>query len=223
MCHGVGKKDENRIYKPISVLPNENDYLNTIKNDYYVMLLETSIYNYSSFEETKLLKEINVELKSSSKKSKKGKSISEKNDRFSKIENFIKRNFKENYSKCSVKKVTQNDHSFYVEIDDNYCMNVGRNHTSSNIYFQIQPTGISQRCFCKKDTTDGRLHGPCKEYASKEIPLSKTLKKQLFPDEITVSKKNKSIVTFNITKSHDKETHLNNCKSLLFQLKHQLL
>jgi hypothetical protein len=208
VCDGVGKKDENRVYKPVSVLPNENDYLNTIKNDYYVMLLETSIYNYSSFEETKLNKEINVELKSSSKKSKKGKSISEKNEQFSKIENFIKRNFKENYSKCSVKKVTQNENSFYVEIDDNYCMNVGRNHSSSNIYFQIRESGICQRCYCKKDSTDGRLHGKCKEYSSKEIPLSKTLKVLLFGNDF---KKSKSIVTFNVRNyiSHNSiDTHV---------------
>jgi hypothetical protein len=224
-CEGAGKIDENRIYKPVCVLPDNQEYFDTIKNDYYVMLLETSIYNYAHFEETRTVKELNIELPSVSKKSKKnsGKSVQTK-DSDSKIENFIRKNFsKEHYSKCCVKKVSKNDKCYYVEIDDNYCMNVDRNHTSSNIYFQIQPTGISQRCFCKKETTDGRLHGPCKEYASKEIPLSKTLKKQLFPDEITVSKKNKSIVTFNITKSHDKETHLNNCKSLLFQLKHELL
>jgi len=223
VCDGVGKKDENRVYKPISVLPNENDYLNTIKNDYYVMLLETSIYNYSSFEETKLLKEINVELKSSSKKSKKGKSISEKNEQFSKIENFIKRNFKENYSKCSVKKVTQNDRCFYVEIDDNYCTNVGRNHSSSNIYFQIRETGVCQRCYCKKDSTDGRIHGKCKEYSSKEVPLNKILKSVLYGNDF---KKNKSIVSFNVTKcekTDTKENYLTNCQKLLWQLKNELV
>ena len=32
LCDGVGKKDENRIYKPISVLPkSEESYLNTVK------------------------------------------------------------------------------------------------------------------------------------------------------------------------------------------------
>ena len=62
----------------------------------------------------------------------------------------------------------------------------------------------------------------CKEYASKEIPLTTNIKKLLFGNEI-VSKKNKSIVTYNITKSYDKETYLNNCKNILWQLKNELL
>ena len=223
-CNGAGKIDENRIYKPVCVLPDNQSYFDTIKNDYYVMLLETSIYNYAHFEETKTVKELNVELVVSKKGNKKGnkKENVQTKDADLKIENFIKRNFKEHYSQCSVKKVKFENSTYYIEIDDNFCMNVNRNHTSSNIYFQIKSSGISQRCFCKKENTDGRLHGICKEYASKEIPLNKLLKKQLFPDE-TVSKKNKSIVTFNITKSHNKESYLNNCKNLLWQLKHELL
>jgi 3-oxoacyl-[acyl-carrier-protein] synthase-3 len=71
----------------------------------------------------KLIKEINVELPKKSKKNNCSKSVSEKNEQFSKIENFIKRNFKENYSKCCVKKVTQNERCYYVEIDDNFLNN----------------------------------------------------------------------------------------------------
>jgi len=231
-CSGVGKIDENRIYKPVSVLPkseNNDIYLNTIISDYYVMLLETSIYNYAQFEETKIIKEMNVIIVS-----KKGKSsssgIQQPKELNTKIENFIKKNFKENYSKCSVKKVTKNekDNIYYIEIDDNFCMNVNRNHTSSNIYFQIKPTGISQRCYCKRETIDGRLHGMCKEYTSKEIPLNITFKNLLFGNEKIKSKsKSKSIVTFNVTKNDCKENYkqtcLNNCKNILWQLKNDLL
>jgi hypothetical protein len=189
------------------------------------MLLETSIYNYGNLEETILLKNIEVELKP--KKNKKSKSITIKNNVDSKIENFIKKSFKD-YSKCSVKKVlkceNEKDITYYVEIDDNFCMNVNRNHTSSNIYFQIKSSGICQRCYCKKETIDGRLHGMCKEYASKEISLNKILKKELFGTE-TVSKKNKSIVTFNVTKhtTNAKESCLLNCKTILLQIENELL
>ena len=217
LCEGVGKKDENRVYKPVSVLPKSESYFNSIKNDYYVMLLETSIYNYANFEETPLLKEINVVVTSKNrKKNKNSKSIN--NDLNTKIENFIKRN----YFKCSVKKVNFTENTYYIEVDDNFCMNVNRNHTSSNIYFQIKPTGICQRCYCKRETVDGRLHGMCKEYISKEIPLNITLKKLLFGDEIKKSK-SKSIVTFNITKGNCKENCLNNCKNILWQLKNELI
>jgi hypothetical protein len=101
-------------------------------------------------------------------------------------------------------------------------MNVNRQHTSSNIYFQITPTGITQRCYCKKETIDGRLHGLCKEYASKEVPLTSTMKKTLFGNEV-ISKKNKTLVTFNIKQSCDKVSYLENCKNILWQLKHELL
>lgn len=224
-CEGVGRKDENRVYKPVSVLPRNDEYFNSIKNDYYVMLLETSIYNYSQLDATPVIKSIDVDLPVNSKKAKKTKAKSiNTNELDSKIENFIHRNFKENYSHCSVKKVCLNKESncYYVEIDDNYCMNVGRQHTSSNIYFQIRPTGISQRCYCKKETVDGRLHGLCKEFASKEVGLSSPLKKLLFGNEV-VSKKNKTLVTYNITQSCNKQSYLNNCKNILWQLKHELL
>jgi len=219
MCEGVGKKDENRIYTPICVLPNDNTYLHSIKNDYYVMLLETSIYNYNDHQATQFIKQLNVVLVEKSKKNKTNVNVNELD---SKIQKFIRTNYKEKYSKCCVKKVTKTDSTYYVEIDDNFCMNVNRNHTSSNIYFQIQPSGICQRCYCKKESIHGRLHGMCKEYASKQIPLNNSIKKLLFGNEI-VSKKNKSIVTYNITQSYDKQSYLNNSKNILWQLKNELL
>ena len=227
-CDGVGKKDENRVYKPVSVIPFNEEYFNSIKNDYYVMLLETSIYNYGDFNETGNIKEMNITLQEVTKKGNKSKSTKSKTvnagEIDTKIENFIHKNYKEHYGSCSVKKVTLNkeNNTYHVEIDENFCMNVNREHTSSNIYFQITPLGMSQRCFCKKETVDGRLHGLCKEYASKKILLNNDLKKVLFGNQI-VSKKNKDIVTYNITQSNNKESYLNNCKNILWQLKHELL
>ena len=221
-CNGAGKIDENRIYRPVAVLPHNQEYLESISKDFYVMLLETSIYNYCQLEATSLLKEINIELEPV-KKSKKGgsKSVTE-NDINSKIETFIRKNFKENYSKCCVKKVTKNDSTYYIEIDDNFCMNVNRNHTSSNVYFQINTSGICQRCYCRKDTTYGRSQGMCKEYYSKEIGLTKILKKLLFGEEPVV-KKDKQFVKYNIKRSDSRENCLNNCKNLLSQLKKELI
>jgi len=118
----------------------------------------------------------------------------------------------------NVKKVTKVDpQTYFVEVDDNFCMNVNRNHTSSNIYFQIKPTGVCQRCFCKKETSDGRLHGACKKFCSKEVTIPKVLINLLFDSVIT--KKNKQIVNFNLT--HD--NYLNNCKNVLMKLENELL
>ncbi len=229
-CGGVGKIDENRVYKPVAVIPDNQEYLESITRDYYTMLLETSIYNYANLDATCFVKPINIELPEQAKKGKKGTtkktvSINENGA----IETFIRKNFKEHYSKCCVKKVSknqnmQNETTYYVEIDDNFCMNVNRNHTSSNIYFQIGPSGISQRCYCRKETTQGRCQGVCREYCSKEIALTKTLKKLLFGEELGKKTKNvKKLVNYNITKSDNRENCLSNCKNLLLQLKNEIV
>ena len=98
-------------------------------------------------------------------------------------------------------------------------MNVNRNHTSSSVYFEIKASGICQRCYCKKESCEGRLNGNCREYHSKEIALNKTLKGLLF-GEVKCNKS--SIVKFNITKGNDREKCLNNCKNILWQLQNEL-
>ena len=177
------------------------------------MLLETSIINYSSLPETKLIKELPVSLVK--KKKKAGGSVSTVSQNISsKIENFIRKVYKQTHSKISIKKLTKIDTSkYFVEPDDNFCINVNRNHTSSGIYFQIKSTGICQRCFCKKPI--------CKDFCSDEIPLSKILQNLLFPPE----KGKKKLVNCTLTgsMSSDRLMCLNNCKNILFQLENELI
>jgi hypothetical protein len=186
-CDSVGKIDEGRVYSPKSVIPENTEYLKTIQHDLFVQLLETSIYNYSDLPQTELIKV----LPENTPKGKKTKAVVEKKDETTtKLENFIRRQFKDSYSKLRIKKLTKtSDNKYFVEPDDNFCMNVNRNHTSSGIYFQVTQTGgICQRCYCKKDTTDGRLYGPCNVYASKEVSLNKTLQTLLFGNVSVVVK-----------------------------------
>ena len=145
--------------------------------------------------------------------------------------------YKEHYSKTRIKKLTKSSETkYFAEPDDNFCMNVNRNHSSSGIYFQITNTGICQRCYCKKDTIDGRLYGPCGLYASKEITLNKTLSLLLF-GSVTKGKKinklnisrNSSTATLDLALKpdgnrmfSDKEICLENCKSILSQLEKEL-
>ena len=221
-CCGTGKIDEGRVYKPVSVLGSEDsEYLKKIQNDYYIMLLETCICNYSGLSETKLIKELEInEVNNNMNTSKR-----RKNKKFlngpeidKKLETFIRKKFENNYSEVNVRKVTKVDpQTYFVEVDDNFCMNVNRHHTSSNIYFQVKPTGVCQRCFCKKETSDGRLHGSCKKFYSKEVTIPKVLINLLF--DSTITKKNKQIINFNLT--HDK--YLNNCKNVLMKLENELL
>ena len=224
-CASSGKVDENRVYKPKSVLtcPDADDYLSKLINDYFFMVSETSIYNYLLFPETKLIKKIiinKVVLK------KKRVPVEKTDEETLKIEKFIKRNFKDKYSNFQIKKITKVENCYFVESDDNFCMNVNRNHTSSGVYFQIRSSGICQRCYCKKTTTEGRFFGTCQSYSSKEIPLSKPLQLFLF-GTVTVAPKGKvkQIVNMNITNFgilSNKQVCLNNCKIILQKLENDL-
>lgn len=237
-CNGSGKKDENRVYSPKLVLgPCEKSYFGSICN-YCVMLFETSIYNFNNVPETTMIKECIVQIQEKKKK----KSVS--TDEFTlKVENFIKRNYKATHSKIKIVKFVKNDNSYFAEPDDNFCINVGRNHTSSGVYFQITPTGISQRCYCKRETLDGRSFGMCKHFGSPEIPLTKVLQTLLFGN-VSRNSKNKQIVNMNIVRnSHnnsldlsvssiqnykhsisvEKEICLMNCKNILLQIENEIL
>jgi hypothetical protein len=225
-CEGVGKIDENRVYKPVAVLPDNQEFIESIKTDYYAMLLETSIYNYSRFPQTPLIRDLEIQLeeetgKKTRKTKKSVKSGGSEDQLQEKIQNFIRKNYNEHYSNCNVKNVTNVENKFYVEIDDNYCMNVNRNHNSSNVYFQISNTGICQRCYCKKDTTEGRTNGCCKLYASKEISLNPTLKRLLFGQDNIRS--NKRLIEYNLTRANSRENLLSNCRHLLLHLKNDIV
>ena len=248
-CEGLGRKDEGRVYKPKLVMDckEPDEYLHKISNDYSIMLLETCIYNYMDFELTELKTELKI---TSSAEETKAKRVMKRNSTATvktselevKLENFIHRNFKEHYSKIRVKKVTKgDDNTYYVEPDDNFCMNVNRNHNSSGIYFLVKPTGICQRCYCKKDTLDGRLNGPCSSFASKEVSFgkSKTLTTLLFGNRVS-NMNTKKLSNISITRSTlagtldlavnkskldviSKEMCLKNCKNILWQLENDLL
>ena len=240
-CHGTGRIDEGRVYKPKSVISTgsiltNSDYLKTIQNDYYITLLETSICNYFSFDETPLIKELPINDSTSTVTTKHKMTIKNKDELTKKIENFIRKIYKTNHSNVNIKKVTKVEQTKYlVEPNNNFCMNVDRNHTSSGIYFQIRPTGISQRCFCKKHTTEGRIAGSCKDYCSKEMPLTKQLQVFLFGN--TIVKKKKQIINFNLTNENENvpvelkrtgsspniQSCLNNCKNILWQLENELI
>ena len=128
---------------------------------------------------------------------------------------FIKTNYT-HYS--GIKKINKTDNCYYVEPDENFCMNVNREHSSSGVYFQIKLTGICQRCYCKK--------GTCINFASKELPLNNILSKLLFGESSKSNlevkgkgKKPKTLVTYNVKIN---STYYNNCISILNQISNEL-
>ena len=66
-------------------------------------------------------------------------------------------------------------------VEAKYCLNLGREHKSNNVYFYISKDGVSQRCFCTCNTEKGRTFGKCKDFQSDPIPIPKELSKALFP------------------------------------------
>ena len=237
-CLGTGKIDEGRVYKPFDIFPKNDEFLEQLKTNYFMQVCQTSIYNYLDHPETPSVKTIEVTLET--KKKTKKISSDDRDSTVIKIENFIRKNFKGEYSKIRIQKCTKDQERYFAEPDTNFCMNVNRCHSSSSIYFQITPTGISQRCYCKKDSVEGRLHGPCTKYASKEISLSTILRNILFGSVLT-NKKGKKINTFNISRNSstasldlgispsghkkvysNKEICLENCKNILAQLEKEL-
>ena len=234
-CDGLGKKDENRVYKPKRVLNGDDDYQHLIENDYYIMLLETSIYNFNNFEATKLLKEVKITNNSVVKKN-----VFKMQDELTeKLENFLKKH----YRKISIKKITKKDDCLYITPDDNFCLNVNRCHTSSEIYFQVTPIGCCQKCYCKKETIEGRLLGPCTSYISEIIPISPQFRNFIFGITIkTRKKKNVNLVNCVLTRSNNassldlsivqtnsdlvlnnKEMCTINCENLLLKLEKELI
>jgi len=206
-CNGKGKIDEGRVYKPISVLGNTEEYLKNISHDYYLMLLDTCIINYAESEQTKLITPLPITIVS-----KQIKSVKTTDDLSIKIENFIRKVLKTNYSNVRIKKMEKQQNRYFIIPDINYCMNVNRNHTSSGVYFQIKETGICQRCFCMKNN--------CREYSSPEIPLTNVLQKLLF------NTKDKKIINYNLKRNEINSTKLislNNCKNVLSILENELI
>ena len=61
-----------------------------------------------------------------------------------------------------------------------FCSNYGRDHRSAKVYFEICQRGITQLCWCRCDTEDGRIAGRCRSYKSEPFALSRTDIKVLF-------------------------------------------
>lgn len=66
-----------------------------------------------------------------------------------------------------------------VKSTSKFCINVNREHTSSNVWFQVTPHDIRQRCYCKRETLHGRNFSMCKDFVSPPIPFRPRFTKAL--------------------------------------------
>ena len=97
------------------------------------------------------------------------------------LETFIRFNLP-GQSRSRVKKVFKFKTTYRVETTSKYCENLGRNHNSNHIWFYINSDNtICQKCFCKCETTEGRKHGFCRDFAGRAHYLNKRLCELLYP------------------------------------------
>lgn len=63
-----------------------------------------------------------------------------------------------------------------------YCQNIGREHSSNNIYFLVSKEGIRQRCYDNGPKTAEMKFAACKDYASGLVPISASAMAYLWPE-----------------------------------------
>jgi hypothetical protein len=90
------------------------------------------------------------------------------------------------YGEIMVRDIYKNAKGTYYVVrtagrGSNFCLNLNADHKSNTIYFYVTVKGISQKCWCRCQTTEGRRHGLCKEWQSAATPLTLRHKQCLFP------------------------------------------
>jgi len=105
-------------------------------------------------------------------------------ERFQVIRDFIHTLPK--YKRVVIKSVRQNNTKdvYCVNVQgegSRYCSNIQRDHNSNSIYFIITKKACIQRCFCRCNTTRGRINGMCKNYRSPPYELTPMMFIRLFP------------------------------------------
>lgn len=97
------------------------------------------------------------------------------------IEEFISGCGVEQWECITVKSVIKEKLFYTVKVADTmYCLNKQAEHGRCGIYFVIFESGMIQKCFCKCDTTEGRVNGKCSDYSSKYFELGSSLARKLF-------------------------------------------
>ena len=76
---------------------------------------------------------------------------------------------------------------FMLRSTSRYCLNLGRAHRSNNVYFVLTRDGISQRCYCRCETTEGRRGGLCRKFVSETWPVPPRVSDAFFPDTVDPS------------------------------------
>lgn len=109
------------------------------------------------------------------------KNVFEDIDIQNKIELFIQKNMS-GQSSSNITKIYIHDKIYLVSTNSKYCENIQRNHASNHVWFLIEGDTILQKCFCRCETTKGRLHGFCKDFAGRKHILPETIYRGMYPN-----------------------------------------
>ena len=84
--------------------------------------------------------------------------------------------------------IKREKHSYLINVAGGWCINAQKEHNSRDIYLVLTKKGMYQGCFCKCETTEGRLHGLCRDFKSeyKRVPEGTLL--TLFPNHVPSDK-----------------------------------
>lgn len=77
--------------------------------------------------------------------------------------------------------VKLNESAYCLRSSSRYCHNIGKAHNSNNVYFELTPQGLCQRCYCRCDTVQGRRDGLCSTFRGPVWKVPPEVLKAFFP------------------------------------------
>lgn len=96
------------------------------------------------------------------------------------LQNFIRKHV-EGQTNADVTNVYIQGDIYLVSTNSRYCENIRRKHASNHVWFMVEGDTVIQKCFCRCDTTVGRLNGYCKDFSGRAIRLPDNIYKALYP------------------------------------------
>lgn len=134
------------------------------------------------------------------------------------IQCFIRKNM-DGQQNAEITKIHEHENRFLVSTNSKYCENLKRSHSSNHVWFYIENEFISQKCFCKCETTVGRHYGFCKDFKGRTHRLTDNIVNELYKDrEKAKPPRSKSPPKNN---DNDKKTELLNTFISKYVLKNQ--
>ena len=148
LCNGFGKIDTGRSYSILDVITSKGkskpEVVQKLKKNTQLALTMSSIKCFDVLPSSSNDTEVKVR-----KRTVDGTTELITGTPDSVVLNNL-RSINTNYEKTRITKELRSDKCVMFHVDTKYCMNVSREHTSSNIYFVLSSRGLSQRCFSKQ-------------------------------------------------------------------------